>query len=64
MTLQELASLPKGTRVRLMLGDEYEYATIGLSGAITHVTWDDGPTSLIDAKSQVWSEFVGEMEVA
>jgi hypothetical protein len=76
MTPQELAELPVGTRVRFFIdwNEEnseipartyaiYDYGTVGLAGVITHVTWDDGPTSLIDTKSQVWESFIADIEV-
>lgn len=73
MTPQELASLPKGTRVRFFIEENqvqdetirvYDFGTIGLPGVVPHITWDDGPTVLIDTKSKVWEGFIGEMEVA
>lgn len=73
MTPQELASLPEGARVRFFIEENqvqdetirvYDFGTIGLSGAVTHVSWDDGPTTLIDTKSKAWEGFIGEMEVA
>lgn len=78
MTPQELASSPQGTRVRILiedvtptedgcierLGQSYGYGTIGLPGVVTHVAWEDGPTTLIDTKSKVWEGFIGEMELA
>lgn len=73
MTPQELAALPQGTRVRFLIEENqiqdetistYEYGAIGLAGPITHVTWDDGPTTLIDTKSKAWDGFIREMELA
>jgi hypothetical protein len=72
MTPQELAELPVGTRVRFLIEDSstqdetilvYDFGTIGIPGVVTHVSWDDGPTSLIDTKSKVWEGFIAEMEV-
>lgn len=72
MTLQELAALPVGTRVRLfieetLVHDEitrvYDYGTIESVGVPTHVAWDGGPLLYIDSKSPGWSDFVGDMEV-
>jgi hypothetical protein len=78
MTPQELAALPVGTRVRLLiedmvslgdgeverLGKSYEFGTVVLQSSIVHVTWDSGPASLIDTKSKVWEPFIADMEGA
>ncbi len=71
MTPQELAALPQGTRVRYLTQDaalqafrEYDYGTVELAGSVAHVTWTDGPTTLIDTKSKVWEGFIHEMETA
>ncbi len=74
MTPQELAALPQGTRVRFPVEENepvegeliriYDCGTVGLAGPTTHVTWDDGPTTLIDTKSKAWEGFIGEMEIA
>jgi hypothetical protein len=78
MTPQELAELPKGTRVRFFIDETqvhdeitkvYDYGKIAMSGAVTHVAWEDfgggsnSVTTLIDTKSKVWEAFIGEMEV-
>ncbi len=73
MTLQELAALPAGTRLRLSWecyeGDahwiEYEHGTVEVAGALPLICWLEGPVSgsLIDTKNQKWAEFVRDMEV-
>jgi hypothetical protein len=70
MTLQELAALPVGTKVRLFVeaceskGAQYEYGVVNSSGVTMSITWDDDVRNLIDTKSQSWFHFVADMELA
>lgn len=74
MTPQELAALPQGTRVRYFVEYDldgggnsimvYDYGVVGLAGLTTHVSWENGPTTLIDTKSKAWEGFIREMEIA
>lgn len=70
MTLEQLAELPNGTRVRLNLRPEYEgysYGTIGdhVASGIA-IVWDDvrgdqRPSSII-YQTKVWEPFVVDLE--
>jgi hypothetical protein len=73
MTLQELAALPAGARVRMQmdsvrvhdeLTEVYEYATVIQGGNEVHLSWDIGTGSWISTKSLVWGSFVDYLEVA
>ena len=74
MTLEQLAALPEGTKVRLWLdqyteiGDEsidvYDYGVVLGAGAAVRIEWngDFNTTSLIDTKSPVWAAFVSDID--
>ena len=77
MTLEQLAALPEGTKVRLWMdqytqrtefGDEsidvYDYGVVLGAGAVVRIEWhgDFESTSLIDAKSKTWEQFVRDIE--
>ena len=74
MTLEQLAALPEGTKVRLWLdqyteiGDEsidvYDYGVVLGAGAVVRIEWysDFGSTSLIDTKSKTWEQFVRDID--
>jgi hypothetical protein len=72
MTLQELAALPVGARVRMFMeyaeiADEsmevYEYATVIQGGNEVHLEWDNDMGTWISTKSLVWGSFVDYLEV-
>ena len=79
MTPQELAALPKGTRVRFDLSpslDEqvveeawgYDYGVITQAGAVCEITWEDrnsfGPsTNIIDTKKIAWERFIADISL-
>lgn len=61
MTPQELAALPKGTRIRFDLSPDegYDYGTIVQAGSTVQIIWDeDGVTSIIDTKRGSWEKFI------
>lgn len=74
MTLEQLAALPEGTKVRLWMdqyteiGDEsidvYDYGVILGAGAVVRIEWhsDFESTSLIDTKSKTWEQFVRDID--
>jgi hypothetical protein len=74
MTLEQLAALPEGTKVRLWMdayteiGDEsidvYDYGVVLGAGAIVRIEWggDYDATSLIDTKSKTWEPFVKDID--
>jgi hypothetical protein len=74
MTLEQLAALPEGTKVRLWMdqyteiGDEsidvYDYGVVLGAGAVVRIEWrgDFALTSLIDTKSKTWEQFVRDID--
>ena len=66
MTPQELAALPKGTRVRFDLSPDegYDYGTIVQTGSTVQIIWDeDGVTSIIDTKRGSWEKFIVDISL-
>ena len=70
MTPQELAALPKDTRVRFDLSPDegYDYGTITQAGVVCHIAWDpslcDLPwVSIIDTKSKAWAADIGDISL-
>jgi hypothetical protein len=72
MTPQELAALPKGTRIKLDLKPDigFDYGTIVQTGAVCHIKWEpeidgtEGPTSIIHTEAQKWGLFISDTSLA
>ena len=64
MTLEQLAALPEGTKIRLWLDQYTEYGVVLGAGAIVRIEWggDYEATSLIDTKSMTWAKFVEDID--
>ncbi len=72
MTLEQLAALPAGTRVRLWIDrcekiDDYDYGVVSQSGSITIIKWkvdwkEDELYQTIDTKSKSWEQFVIDID--
>ena len=67
MTLEQLAALKPGTRVKFDLCPDpgCDYGTISekVAGHVT-ITWEaTGSTSFIDTKSSAWERFAADLEV-
>jgi DNA primase len=61
LTPQELAALPKGTRVKFDLNPDegFDYGTVVQAGSVVQITWDeDSVTSIIDTKRGTWENFI------
>jgi hypothetical protein len=67
MTLQELASLPIGTRVKYdnwidnepEEGERFDYGSIIFSGVTVLIAWATGESmsTCVDTKKKVWEKF-------
>lgn len=74
MTPQELAALPKGTRVRFLIDTypcvSFEFGIVVQSGVVCNILWDpapyggdDGLTNIIDTKSKYWERFIADISL-
>jgi hypothetical protein len=61
MTLQELAALPVGAKLRQVLPGLSEYGTIVVAGKQAQIAWESGSTTLLDTQSVVWAHFVADL---
>lgn len=73
MTLEQLAALPEGTKVRLWMDrytlqdeevDVYDYGVVLGSGPVVRIEWhgDFELTSLVDTKSKTWEPFARDID--
>jgi hypothetical protein len=71
MTLEQLAALPVGAKIRLWMDrftiqdektDVYDYGEIVVAGPVVTVEWDGGYSSYIDTKCQTWNAFVRDID--
>ncbi len=71
MTLQELAALPEGTKVKLDMRPDigYDHGTIVRRGKTTYILWEPeidgttGATSIIHTEDEKWAAFVGDLSL-